>query len=70
MYVIDGRTPTPQGDVPSHDIIGAFQVDAGIFGAGSYLANPQHFILSEDGFLRLRPALREKLLAELGAHKS
>jgi len=30
VFVIDGRTPTPQGDVPPHDIIGAFQVEGGV----------------------------------------
>jgi hypothetical protein len=30
VYVIDGRTRTPQGDVPPHDIIGAFRVEGGV----------------------------------------
>jgi hypothetical protein len=29
VYVLDGRTPTPQDSVPPEDILGAFQVKAG-----------------------------------------
>jgi hypothetical protein len=65
VYVIDGRTPTPHGDVPPHDIIGAFQVEGGRVTPGSYQRNPNHMLLAAGGFFRLDPALHERLVAEL-----
>jgi hypothetical protein len=65
VYVIDGRTPTPQGDVPPTDILGAFRVEAGAVEPGSYERNPNHRVLSDNGFFRLEPALQEQLLVEL-----
>jgi hypothetical protein len=70
LYVIDARTPTPEGDVPPYDIFGAFQVDAGVIVAGSYQRNPNHVILSPQGFFRLEPALQERMLVELAARDS
>jgi hypothetical protein len=70
LYVIDGRTPTPGGEVPAYDIIGSFRLEAGVVVAGSYQRNPNHVILSPQGFFRLEPALRELLLAELAAGNS
>jgi len=65
VYVIDGRTPTPDGAVPAADILGSFVVNAGMVTAGSYERNPNHTILSAMGFFRLSPALHERLVAEL-----
>jgi hypothetical protein len=65
VYLIDGRTRTPQGSVPPHDVIGVFQVENGLIVAGSYRGNPNHRILSEDGFFQLPADLQELLLAEL-----
>jgi len=70
VYVIDGRTRTPQGDVPPHDIIGAFRVEGGVVVRGSYERNPNHVILSDLGFPILDPALYERLLAELATRMS
>ncbi len=67
VYIVDGRTPTPQGAVPPEDIIGGFQVEGGDVVADSYLANPNHRILSQHGFLQLDPFLRQRLLDELAA---
>ena len=65
VYIIDGRTPDPEGDVPRHDIIGAFGVKQGEIDSGSYEANPHHVILSPDGFFQLDPTLLEFLMEEL-----
>jgi hypothetical protein len=70
LYVIDARTPTPGRDVPLHDIIGNFRVEAGVVIPGSYQQNPNHLILSPQGFFRLESALRERLLTELAARNS
>jgi hypothetical protein len=70
LYVIDGRMPTPGGEVSPYDIIGSFRLEAGVVIAGSYQRNPNHVILSSQGFFRLEPALRELLLAELAAGNS
>ena len=67
VYIVDGRTPTPQGPVPPEDIIGGFQVEAGDVVADSYQANPNHRILSQRGFLQLDPFLRQRLLDALAA---
>ena len=65
VYVIDGRTPTPQGDVPPIDIVGSFRVQDGIVQSGSYERNPNHLLFTADGFFQLDAALHERLLAEL-----
>ena len=67
IYVIDRRTKTPKGSVPSEDILGGMQIKDGEVVAGSYTANPNHMILSENGFFKLSPALHEHLLRELNA---
>lgn len=67
VYVLDGRTPTPQGNVPSHDIIGSFRVEAGVVVRDSYERNPNHVILSDDGFPVLDPMVHRQLMAELTA---
>jgi hypothetical protein len=70
VYLIDGRTATPQGKVPPDDIIGAFEVKDGRLVAQSYERNPRHVLLSQDGFFRLAPELHEQLLRELTAPNS
>jgi hypothetical protein len=67
VYVIDQRTPTPQGPVPPEDILGAFEVRGGTVVPDSYRRSPQHRILSERGFVRLGDELQECLLRELAA---
>jgi hypothetical protein len=70
VYLIEARTAYPQGKVPPHDIIGAFEVKAGRLVARSYERNPKHDLLSRDGFFRLPPAVHEELLRELTARSS
>ncbi len=65
IYIIDGRTPTPQGDVPPEDIIGAFEVRGGKLVAGSYRPSTSHRIVSNGGLFRLDENLHERLLWEL-----
>jgi hypothetical protein len=65
VYIIDQRTPTPQGPVPPEDIIGAFEVKGGEVLPGSYRASSKHMILSPNGFFRLEEGLRQCLLRVL-----
>jgi hypothetical protein len=65
LYVIDQRTPTPQGAVPPDDIIGAFEVKGGEIVAGSYRSNANHKILSARGFFQLDAPLLACLIQEL-----
>jgi hypothetical protein len=65
IFIIDARTPTPQGAVPPYDIIGAFGLDGGEIMPGSYQANPGHQILSASGFFSLGPSLMNQLREEL-----
>jgi|HubBroStandDraft_4_1064222.scaffolds.fasta_scaffold09113_6 hypothetical protein len=67
VYVVDQRTPTPQGAVPPEDIVGAFEIKNGQVVAGSYQASPKHLILSPNGFFRLGSELQPCLLEELAA---
>jgi hypothetical protein len=65
VYIIDQRTPTPQGPVPPQDIVGCFEVKDGQVVTGSYKPNDKHRILSADGFCQLGAELQQCLLEEL-----
>jgi hypothetical protein len=65
VYIIDQRTPTPQGPVPPQDIVGCFEVKDGQVVTGSYRPNDKHRILSADGFCQLGAELQQCLLEEL-----
>lgn len=67
VYVVDRRTPTPQGPVPPEDIIGGFRVEGGQVVGGSYIPNPRHRLLTERGFFHLEDALHQQLVAELAS---
>lgn len=67
LFLVDRRTPTPQGDVPAEDIIGAFEVRDGEFVPDSYQGSPNHMILSDHGFLDLGTQLQAALLEEVQA---
>lgn len=69
IYVIDGRTPTPEGPVPAEDIVGGFEVSKGAVVPDSYQANPNHRVLSHRGFFRLDPLLQQRLLDELATYR-
>jgi hypothetical protein len=70
VYIIDQRTPTPEGPVPPEDIIGVFEAKGGEIMPGSYRASPKHMILSTSGFFQLEEGLQACLLRELGHRKS
>jgi len=51
VFIIDARTPTPSGDAPGEDIIGAAEIrDGSVVG---YQGNPNYAVLSNRGFMRL-----------------
>ena len=62
VYLIDGRTPTPQGRVPPEDIIGNLKAKSGRLVPGSYQANSDHRIVSDRGLFRLPRELHECLI--------
>lgn len=70
VYVVDQRTPTPQGAVPPEDIVGAFEIRNGQVAVGTYRASPSHLIFSVNGFFflgaELQPCLIEELVALAG----
>jgi len=60
MYVIDERCKTP--DKPEQkDIIGSFEVQAGVVLKDTYVANSNYHFISEDGLFQL-PAQIERVL--------
>lgn len=65
VAIIDGRTPTPTGTVPSHDVIGGFEVRDGTLVPGAYRPNMNHLLFSSDGLFQLHPILRARLLERL-----
>jgi hypothetical protein len=67
VYIIDQRTKDPRGTVPPQDIIGGWEVKDGEVVLESYQSNPNHMILSSDGFFRLDSNLHQHLLEELVA---
>lgn len=66
VFMIDQRTPTPGGDVPPEDLIGAWSVDAGRL--GEYMPNPRYRAFGVNGSLRLPPDLERHLIGELTRH--
>jgi hypothetical protein len=75
VYILDARTPTPQGTVPPHDIMGAFEVRNGAIVAGSYSANQKHRLFSDDGFFKLpdeflQDALMKRIFSAAGVPDS
>lgn len=64
VFIIDGRTASPEGPVPPEDIVGGFQVHKGLLDESSYSANPNHRLLSDRGLARLDSHLVELLQAE------
>lgn len=70
IYLIDARTPQPDGQVPPADIIGAVKVQDGRLVAASYHHNPNHRLLTEDGFFRLPAELETNLRTDLHARST
>jgi hypothetical protein len=67
VFLVDQRTPTPEGPVPPEDILGAFRVEGGKVVPGSYTASPNHRLLTANGFFQLDDALMDCLQQELAA---
>jgi hypothetical protein len=67
LYVIDGRTPTPAGDVPLEDVIGAFEIQDGRMMPDTYTRIDEHRIFSERGFFMLSDELARHLVESLAA---
>ena len=67
LYMLDGRTPDPEGTVPGEDIIGAFSLRDGGIVPGSYQPNPQHKLLTAGGFFVLPPELEGALMDRMRA---
>jgi len=65
VYLLDARTPEPEGQVPPADIIAAIRVQASVLVAGSYQHNRNHRLLTEHGFFRLPPELATILQTDL-----
>lgn len=58
VYLVDGRTPDPGGTVPPQDVIGAVEARNGVPLDGTYQHNPNHRLLTGDGFFVLPPSCR------------
>ncbi len=58
VYIIDARTPGPDGKVAPEDIIGSFKATRGQLVSGSYQANADHRIISDRGLFRLSKELQ------------
>ncbi|MBI1374786.1 MAG: hypothetical protein GC159_18860 [Phycisphaera sp.] len=63
VYIIDRRTPTPGGEVPPEDIIGAVKIEKGQL--LSYHGSPNYRTFTGAGFMQLDPWLHERLMEEL-----
>jgi hypothetical protein len=70
VFLVDQRTPTPQGPVPPEDILGAFRVEDGNVVPGSYMASPSHRLLTSNGFFQLDSKLMDCLQRELVAQSA
>ncbi len=58
LFVLDHRTPYPDGQVPPEDIIGALPIQRGVLLPGEYYQpNPDHRLLTSNGFFLLAPEL-------------
>ena len=67
VYLIDARTPEPDDQGPPADVIGAVSVHGGSLVAASYRHNPNHRLLTKDGFFKLPTELETILLTDLRA---
>jgi len=59
VYIVDQRTPTPEGEVPPFDIIGAFEVTNGKL--GNFNANQNYQLKSVNGFTNFGETLNIKM---------
>ena len=65
LYIIDGRTPNPSGEVPPHDVIGGFQLSIGKIVEKSYQPNPNHRLFTKDGLTQLPKYIEKIMISEI-----
>jgi hypothetical protein len=65
LYIIDWRTPDPDGEVPPEDIIAAVEIKDGRVAPDSYQPNPNYRVLTQRGVTRLTPSQREAFVKAL-----
>lgn len=65
VYVMDSRTPTPDGAVPAEDIIGCFEVRDGSVVRDPFIPSSKYRLFGKHGFFTLSDTLRHRLLEEV-----
>jgi len=66
LYIADLRaSPDARGQVPPEDILGGFEVQDGHILPGTYWANPQYRVLTENGLMQLPTTLHDALIRSL-----
>jgi hypothetical protein len=70
VYILDGRTRTPHGAVPPVDVLGAVAASSRNVVPGSYRHNPNHRLLTTDGFFVLPRELETVLQNDIRARRS
>jgi hypothetical protein len=63
VYIIDARTPTPSGKVPTADGVGAVQIEGG--NPIAYHANPHYEPYGRNGLMRLDAWLEARFMEEV-----
>jgi len=58
VYIIDKRTPNPEGEVPPQDIVGAFEINNGKI--VSYQDNKKYEVNSVNGFTNFGPSINSE----------
>ena len=67
VVVTDCRTPKPEGPVPTEDIFGIFEIPLSGTDQPTYQRNPNHRLLTLNGFFQLPGELHQRLLEALAA---
>jgi hypothetical protein len=63
VYILDARTPDPQGDVPGADVIGAVELQDGR--PGKYIGSPNYEPYGHHGLMQLESWLEARFMEEL-----
>jgi hypothetical protein len=63
VYILDARTPDPQGEVPPADVIGAVELHDGQ--PGKYIGSPNYEPFSHNGLMQLESWLEARFMEEL-----
>jgi hypothetical protein len=62
VYILDARTPTPRGEVPPADVIGAVAIRDGQ--PFAYRGSPEYEPFGRNGMMQLDPWLEERFVEE------